>query len=165
MESALWAMRMRDVKGAASHKATVRRKGQKVLREKPRGRKAALGRGFVVTAGAVRKKARMAELAILIAFHTMNGFTVRAPAGLLLFWIWHGISGKHSTTRPRECARKMWPEKASGAHTGAECCAACRNTLNSANPCTLSLKRPLATRKAGVAATDALRRACHKKSW
>jgi hypothetical protein len=50
----------------------------------------ALGR-FIVAALAVWKKARMAELALLVPLYAMNGLAVSAPAGLLLFWVWHEL--------------------------------------------------------------------------
>jgi hypothetical protein len=59
----------------------------------------------------------MTKLAILVALDAVNGLTVRTPAGLLLFWIWHGISGEHSTTRTRECEKK----NAGAGQYGARC--------------------------------------------
>jgi hypothetical protein len=43
----------------------------------------------VVRALAIGEIARMAERAFFVAFHAVNRFTVRAAAGLLLFWVRH----------------------------------------------------------------------------
>jgi hypothetical protein len=63
-------------------------------------------RGFVIAALAVRKKARMAESAFLVALNAMNGFSVTAPARLLFLWIGHGLLGAFYT-RAEEINEKI----------------------------------------------------------
>jgi hypothetical protein len=54
---------------------------------------------LVIPALAVGEKTRMAELALLIALYAMDGLAVCAAAGLLLLWVWHGVSGSILTSK------------------------------------------------------------------